>query len=607
MGQRPALTKARLSPDGKRVAGSALIDGKPFLTVLDVDAPKERIRNIAVPEKLTVEWVRWAGNDRLLVSFSLVGEWLGEERRATRLASMDLTTGKSVFIGLRDQSLDGDDIVHVDDDGEHLILSTQATPQEYPSVYRFNLTTGRSKPMLKPRPEVWEYVADSDGVVRAGIRYTDAGWSMLYRSNGDETFRSRYQEPKPGSGERPIGNFVILPGSDIGYVLSTDDAGRFAVYRYDFVKDEFGEKLFAAKQNDIDDYAVDDAGALEAVFYTDDRARSVWLNPDMQKLQARIDRALPGMINQVVSRSADRSRMLIFSHSATDRGAYYVYDAGAKALMALIDPYPQLDPSRLSPMNSVSYAARDGLTIPAYLSLPAGREAKALPLIVMPHGGPFARDEWQFDAWVQFLTARGYAVLQPNFRGSTGYGRGFVTKGVGQWGRAMQDDVDDGVKWLIERGIADAKRVCIMGGSYGGYAAMWAAVRNADLYRCAISWAGISDVESMLRYDRRQITASRYFNDWRDRVRGDEDFRLSQVSPIKSVASIAMPILIGHGGKDDNVPLYQSRRLHEAMEKLGKPHDYVVYPDEGHSFSDPDSAADFLNRVEAFLKQHNPA
>ncbi|MGC6400625.1 prolyl oligopeptidase family serine peptidase [Sphingomonas sp. FW199] len=607
MGASAAILSPQLSPDGTHIAGIGKLSIGTRLLIAKVDTPTEGMRRIAVPEGLTVEWMRWAGNDRLLVSFSLISRWEGEDRRATRLAALDLKSGRSIFIGLKEQSFDGDDIVHVDKDGGYVILSTQATPYEYPSVFRFDLATGKAKLLLPPRGQVWNYVADSTGVVRVGIRHADTGWSLLYRSSEKEAFSVAVQQAKRGTASRPIDGFTILPGSDQGYVTTTDESGRFAVHRFDFAKNELGEKLYGASGHDISDYEVSNAGAIEAVWYVDDRPRTLWVDEAMKQLQAKIDRALPGMTNMIVSRSKDDARILVFSGSDTDRGAYYLYDSAARTLSLLIDPYPPIDRARLSPMEAVSYAARDGLTIPAYLTLPKGREAKAMPLIVMPHGGPFARDEWGFHSWVQFLAARGYVVLQPNFRGSTGYGREFVVKGTGEWGRGMQDDVDDGVRWLVERGIVDPKRVCIMGGSYGGYAAMWAAVRNPDIYRCAISWAGISDVASMLRYDAREMAATRYFMDWRDRVRGDDDFKLAQISPIKAAERINIPLLIGHGAKDDNVPLYQSRRLHEALEKLGKPHDYVVYPGEGHSFSDPAVATDFLQRVEAFLRQHNPA
>jgi dipeptidyl aminopeptidase/acylaminoacyl peptidase len=171
----------------------------------------------------------------------------------------------------------------------------------------------------------------------------------------------------------------------------------------------------------------------------------------------------------------------------------------------------------------------------------------------------------------------------------------------------MQDDIDDGVKWLVGKGVVDPKRVCIMGASFGGYAAMWAATRNPEIYRCAISFAGISDVASMLRYDRGTFSAPRYFRNWRERVQGDKSVSLDTVSPIKQADKITVPLLIAHGADDDNVPPYQSRRLHEALQKLGRAHEFVIYENEGHGLENPTHATDFLERVGAFLDKHNPA
>jgi dipeptidyl aminopeptidase/acylaminoacyl peptidase len=171
----------------------------------------------------------------------------------------------------------------------------------------------------------------------------------------------------------------------------------------------------------------------------------------------------------------------------------------------------------------------------------------------------------------------------------------------------MQDDLDDGVRWLAERGIADPKRVCIMGASYGGYAALWAAARNPDIYRCAISFAGISDVGAMLRHDKSMLVAQRYYRDWRDRIRGDSKFDLDNVSPIERALDIRIPVLLAHGKNDTNVPPSQSAKLHEALKRAGREHEYVLYPDEGHGFSKPEDAADFMKRVDSFLAKHNPA
>jgi dipeptidyl aminopeptidase/acylaminoacyl peptidase len=305
----------------------------------------------------------------------------------------------------------------------------------------------------------------------------------------------------------------------------------------------------------------------------------------------------------VIASSTDKARSLIFSESAADPGAFYLYSDGRAILVAAVSP--TLSVKAGAEMKAVRYRARDGLEISGFLTLPAGRDAKGLPLIVMPHGGPFARDDWGYDPWVQYLADRGYAVLQSNYRGSTGFGRGFVEKGNGEWGRGMQDDVDDGVDWLAAQGVADPRRVCIMGASYGGYAAMWAATHSSSRYRCAISFAGISDVAAQLDYDHKTFE-ERDYRAWKHRIQGKAP-SLDALSPLARVDALRMPILIAHGTADDTVPADQSVRLHEALSRLGRAHDYVAYDGQGHSLEGPGDNADFLIRVGKFLDVHNPA
>jgi dipeptidyl aminopeptidase/acylaminoacyl peptidase len=241
------------------------------------------------------------------------------------------------------------------------------------------------------------------------------------------------------------------------------------------------------------------------------------------------------------------------------------------------------------------------------VTLPKGRPATNLPLILMPHGGPFERDHRSYDALVQFLANRGYAVLQPQFRGSTGQGKDFVAKGYGEWGRRMQDDLDDGVDWLVRSGQVDPNRVCIVGASYGGYAAMWGAIRNPDRYRCAASMAGVSDLPKMIRYDRRLFSATRYFKEWRSKVEGEKNVDLRTVSPINFADRLKIPIFIAHGEKDENVPPEQSRAMVAALTKARADVSSKFYPDDSHGWDKTEDLHDWLARLEAFLARHNPA
>jgi dipeptidyl aminopeptidase/acylaminoacyl peptidase len=270
-------------------------------------------------------------------------------------------------------------------------------------------------------------------------------------------------------------------------------------------------------------------------------------------------------------------------------------------------PYNALVGHAFAPVRAVSYRDRAGLTIHAYLTLPPGRPEHGLPLIVLPHGGPFLRDSWAFDPEVQFLASRGYAVLQPNFQGSTGYGRDFVQRGYGQYGGAMIDDLEDGIDWLAHEGIVDPTKVCLMGSSYGGYAAIWGAMRSPQRYRCAISFAGPTDLRAMLRYNSNSFVPRRYVRELQQRLQGEERIDLDAVSPLHHPELLRVPLLIAHGNQDPIVPVDQSRRLLAALNRIHAPVESVFFPKSHHGFTDAAEAADYFRRVEAFLTRYNPS
>jgi dipeptidyl aminopeptidase/acylaminoacyl peptidase len=326
-----------------------------------------------------------------------------------------------------------------------------------------------------------------------------------------------------------------------------------------------------------------------------------------KKHQKSLDKALPGQEAWIQSRSHDGKRMTVFSTSPTDPGSYYVFEPEAKRLSRFAGVNDQINPAQMARTKYVHYTARDGLSIPAYLTLPVGRKASRLPLIIMPHGGPYGvRDTLDFSSEVQFLANRGYAVLQPNFRGSDSYGEAFHKKGEGQIGRVMQDDLDDGMDWLVKDGIVDPARICIVGASYGGYAALWGVIRNPERYRCAASFAGVTDFRAQLKYSGKSMK-SRYAREWKTTVKGDDDFDLDTVSPAKNVAKLSRPVLLTHGDEDNTVPFSQYKTMIAALKKAGKSVETHIYEGEGHGFDDVANEKDWLNRLEAFLAKHNPA
>lgn len=604
---RPAAyTDMQLSPLGRQAVARSVVDGKECIVVIDLEAGKGRM--FELPPQVSLLRFGWAGEHRVLFGFGASVRWFDSEAYASRLMVHDLRTNASTFIGRREGGLEGDEVIYVDPDGEWLLISLQRTPYEYPAVYRADLGTGALKQVVAPQPQVWDWYSDRSGTVRMGLGRRPGSWFLVYRKTGEEKFR-RTVDAKYGDTEAALDNLQVSPGSDEGFLLSDHETGRFAVYRYNFATGAFGSRVFESPTNDVDDFELSEDGrSVVAVSYVDDRARTRWLHPVFELQQLRLDEALPGRMNRIVSMSRDRSQLLMWSGAANDPGAYYLFVPATAQLKRIAVLNDGLDPAQLPTPVYTRYAARDGLEIPAYLTLPLGRAASALPLIVMPHGGPYGvRDELAYHPEVQFLANRGYAVLQPNFRGSAGYGASFYESGRGQWGRRMQDDLDDGVQWLVGRGIVDPKRVCLAGGSYGGYAALWGATRNPEIYRCAASIAGISDVGRHLKYQLTSFGDRRSRKDWRTTVEGDGTTDIDSISPLFGIAALRVPVLLAHGDEDQVVPIRQSAQYATALRKAGKAHEYHVYEGEGHGLADPANFADWLRRLEAFLRRHNPA
>lgn len=590
----PAIEEPELSPDGAAIVARIGPEGR--LALYDAQRPDLGARTIALPSGERLEWYFWLAPGRLLASLTRDGD-----APLTRLVEIAPADGRITQIGRARAAGMGDELVHVDRKAGFLLLKSRDHRHGTPAMWRIDLATGTSTQVVAAQPHVRDWLVDGAGVVRAGMGEKGDKSFLVYRRGEGERFGKASSAPTGTDPE--VAQFAPVQGSDQGYALAEAPSGRIALYGYDFRKGKLGALVYENDKADLDGFELGPDGKPAGVAYTDDRDRTLWFDGTARARQAAVDAALPGRSNRVVSSSDDRSRMLVYSASASDPGAYYLFEKGQARRFAAINP--ALDGKPLSTVSTVSYAARDGLKIQGYLTLPAGRDAKDLPLIVMPHGGPFARDSWDYDPWVQYLASKGYAVLQPNYRGSTGFGREMVARGDGQWGRGMQDDVDDGVAWLAYRGTIDPKRVCIMGASYGGYAAMWAAARDQGIYRCAISYAGISDVRAQLDFDH-QTFEERAFRAWRQRIQG-RAASLEALSPVTYASGLAMPLLIAHGTADQTVPADQSERMHDALVRLGKAHEFVEYQGEDHTMRDPANEADFLARVGRFLDAHNPS
>jgi dipeptidyl aminopeptidase/acylaminoacyl peptidase len=470
-------------------------------------------------------------------------------------------------------------------------------------VYRVDVTNGQKRKVVAGREGVFNWGADHLGQLRVGVGYSNGGLTsrLIYRRSNAEALRvidkANYKRD-----EVLTVPFLYLPGGDNALVMRDNDAGRTSIFEVNLANLETVKTIFEPEQGEVEGALISEDGKLLGAYTTDKKTPITWFDADLATLQANFNKSVPNLRVHIESMSADRSKMLVRIDSAETPGSIYFYDTKVGVLQKIASVNERLGSKKLSPVKLVQYKARDGLEIEAVLTTPKGKDPKNLPLIVMPHGGPWAHDGLNYDYWAQFLASRGYVVMQPNFRGSTGYGTAFLNKGKGQMGFAMQDDITDGVKWAVNQGIADAKRVCIVGASYGGYAAMWGIVKDPDLYRCAISISGVAALRREVNDFGGKLLGDLYKMQWQEMT---PDF--NAVSPINAIAKIKAPLMLIHGKRDVTVDHIQSQKMFNAMTKAGKDVEFVSLPLADHYFTREADRIELLSSIEAFLAKHNPA
>jgi dipeptidyl aminopeptidase/acylaminoacyl peptidase len=319
------------------------------------------------------------------------------------------------------------------------------------------------------------------------------------------------------------------------------------------------------------------------------------------KVLIALMRQFPGEDVRFVSGTRDGSRAIVLVEADADPGTFFIYDRDSSSLSPLFRRAGWIDPGQLGRAVPFTFTTRDGLSEHGYITYPPGREgAKNLPMVVFVHGGPYGeRDWWEYDSYVQAMATRGYAVLQVNYRGSGGYGYAFEKAGWHEWGGKMQDDVTDATRWAIAQGIADKNRICIYGGSYGGYAALEGAVKEPDLYKCAIGYVGVYDLALM--YTRGDIPQSIYGKEYLKRALGTDMGELARRSPVHQLDRLKAKVMLIVGGRDRRVPPIQGENLHEALKARHIAHEWLYKSNEGHGFYDEKNIAELFGKVDAFL------
>ncbi len=604
----PLLESPSLSPDGTRLLAKGAVNGKQVLLLTSlVDATQRH--TMGAPENTDINWWRWVNDDWIVIGLGAQQDYFGQEIYVTRTLAISTDMKTARRLDWTNSGVRADDVLWVAHDGTpRILLSKQtgiASEADFnPSVFEIDVSTGKSRRVAEGRPNVHSWYADGEGQVRAAYQYNDATRSsaLLYRANNRDTFRPIARRARKDEDGMTIPLTFRADGTT---AVAYDDEGGFtALYEVSLPDLKLGKKLYALDGYDVDGI-VDNPQENDVIgaTVTGHYGQSVWFDEHLKELQKAIDGSVGDRRARIVSWNRTHTRFLIEVAAASQPGGLYFWDTGNAKMTRLAWNSETLQSRRLSPVSTIRYTARDGLPIEAVLTMPRHRLGqKNLPLIVLPHGGPSARDSEGWDWWTQYLAEIGYVVIQPNYRGSSGYGTAFAKKGAGEWGLKMQDDLNDAVTHLAKQGIADPKRVCMVGASYGGYAAMRAAQRDGKLYRCAISYAGVSDLAALRRYDS-QFLNGRTIGDWLKTQA--PDFQL--ISPRFHAEDFSTPILLMHGKVDKRVPVAQSRTLAAELKRAGKPYRYVEQPLGDHFFSRSEDRLQFLSEMTAFLKEHNPS
>ncbi len=591
--RNPTKVSFQLSPDGEHFAFL-----KPWHKRLNVfvqkvgDTTETRITSA---EARDIAGFAWANNQRIVY----VQDKNGDENYKLYGVNIDgsnfkiLTPFDKVRVGIVDDL--------EDNPNEMIIQMNKRDPRVF-DAYRININTGKMKMIAQNPGNISQWITDWKGDIRLATTTDGVNTSLLYRKDPSKPFKTilttSFKETM-----QPL--FFTFDNDQVIYAASNLGRDKTAIVKFDLPTAKETEIIYQNPEVDVTTLLKSKKRkVITGVVYITDKRHYHFFDEQRKQLQKELESKLPGYEVVVTSMNRNEDKAMVRTYSDKTLGSYYFYDLNTKELKKLADVSPWLKEQYMADMKPIQFKSRDGLTIHGYLTLPKGVEPKNLPVVVNPHGGPWARDIWGFNPEVQFLANRGYAVLQINYRGSTGYGKKFWELSFKQWGKTMQNDITDGVKWLIKKGIADPKRIAIYGGSYGGYATLAGLTFTPNLYCCGVDYVGVSNLFTFMN------TIPPYWKPYLDMFHemvGDpkkDSLLLAEASPVLHADQIKAPLFIAQGAHDPRVNKAESDQMVEALRKRGVEVEYMVKENEGHGFHNEENRFDFYGAMEKFLAKH---
>lgn len=590
--KNPDRFRYRISPDGRILSFLAPHNNRLNLYIQEIGTTAEK--RITNETERDIRSYFWGNNDILLY----LKDNNGDENYQLYAVDKEGNNTKNLTPFDNVKTIIIDELDEIESD---ILIGLNKRDPEVFDAYRLNVLTGEMKLAAENPGNISSWVTDHEGNIKAAVTTDGVNTSLLYRKD-ENTPLSMVLTTNFKEMVAPL--FFTF---DNEYVYAASNLGRDknAIVKFDIRNGKELEVIFDHPEVDVLNLSFSrKRKVLTEISYVTWKRERKFLDDEMKNIYERISEELGAYETNIIDMNKDEDKFLIRTQSDRSHGGYYFYDMKRDTLIKLAEISPWLKENELAEMKPISYKSRDGLAINGYLTLPLHSEPKGLPTVLLVHGGPWARDNWGYDSEVQFLANRGYAVLQVNFRGSIGYGRKFWEKSFKEWGKSMQDDLTDGVKWLIQKGISDPKRIAIYGGSYGGYATLAGLAFTPELYACGVDYVGVSNLFTFMN------TMPPYWKPYLEMMYEmvgnpdvDKDL-MKDASPVYNVDKIIAPLFIAQGRTDPRVNINESDQMVEALKKRGIDVPYMVKDNEGHGFHNEENRFEFYEAMEKFLEKY---